>query len=74
MNNTAHTEDRICQLIPESSPSFHQLRLYLNSLLKTNNTDTTSPIYHPPLDWPEPTITQDDLALLHNQIVAQQLL
>ena len=74
MNNTAHTEDRICQLIPESSPSFHQLRLYLNSLLKTNNTDTTSPIYHPPLDWPEPTITQDDLALLHNQIAAQQLL
>lgn len=73
MISAEQTEQRIYKLIPESSPDFEQVRLYLNSLLRLNTADTSSPVYHPPLDWPEPTITQEQLAELHQHIVSKQL-
>lgn len=74
MISTEQTEQRIYKLIPESSPEFEQVRLYLNSLLRLNTADTSSPVYHPPLDWPVPTISYEQLAELHRYMVSNLLL
>lgn len=74
MNNIKHTETRIYKLIPDDSPSCMQLRLYFNDLLRLNKKDTSSPVYHPPLDWPESTITGEELSELHQLLVSGQKL